>query len=117
MEPETELELAPLDPAQAVADATRRFKRERKKQVKAARAKAEAEHAKSVAMSTVFHTHTIQVTQEEMDAEPELQPGMVKLIVWYDCETGFAARLVDLVLFMQVPGVWCVLWCSLVPGV
>ena len=63
-----ELELAPLDPAQAAADATRRFKRERKKQVKAARAKAEAEHAKSVAMSTVFPTHTIQVTQEEMDA-------------------------------------------------
>jgi hypothetical protein len=49
----------------------------------------------------------------DLAAGLQLQPGMVKLIVWYDCETGFAARLVDLVLFMQVPGapsgsLWCI---------
>ena len=52
----------------------------------------------------------------DLTAGLQLQPGMVKLIVWYDCETGFAARLVDLVLFMQVrPVVHClvpVVWSA-----
>lgn len=31
----------------------------------------------------------------------QLGPGMVKLVVWYDSETSFAARIIDLVLYIQ----------------
>merc|ERR1712037_426563 len=37
----------------------------------------------------------------DFSAGLQLAPGMVKLVVWFDSEMGFGARLADLLVFIQ----------------